>query len=186
MKRITIFHSIFFLILFVSCNEKGSSVFTLKENEVITYINEAPRDETEIISIKISSVKTEGNFTHAKLSSNPFFGKKDSELNVKIDERTGEVYTIENGSEALLFPGAKDLRKGYSWEYNGYNAVITSTGEKVKGESQNFENCIRIDYRLSITFNSEIWLKPGVGIVRFAAYRTNPPSLSHTYYVWKN
>lgn len=175
---------IFFLaILFTSCNEKSGGAFPLKENSSFNYINEAPRTETELVSIKVSSVRKDGNYTFAVLSSNPFFGKKDSELNLKVDESTGAVYTVDNGTEALLIPG-KNLIKGYSWEYGEWKAVIASAIETVKTEKQIFNDCIRIDYRLSITFNTEIWLKPGIGIVKFAAYRTNPPSMSHTYYVW--
>lgn len=169
--------------LFISCNEKSGGVFPLKENSSFNYINESPRTETELVTVKINSVRKEGNFTYAVLSSNPFFGKKDSELNLKVDESTGTVYTIENGTEALLIPG-KNLIKGYSWLYGDWNAVISSAIETVKTEKQIFTDCIRIDYRLSITFNTEIWVKPGTGIIKFAAYRTNPPSMSHTYYVW--
>lgn len=172
--------------IFASCNGKSGSVLPLKENSSFNYINEAPRDETEIINIKITSVKKDGKLTYAKLSSNPFFGKKDSELIIQVNENTGEIKTNENGADAVFLPEAKNLQKGYSWDYNGYNAVITSENETVEAEKQTFENCLRIDYRLSITFNSEIWIKPGVGIVKFAAYRTNPPSMSHTYYVWND
>ncbi len=177
---------IILLLLLSSCDEKSGSVLPLKENSSFNYINEAPRDETELVIVKITSVKKENNLTYAKLSSNPFFGKKDSELNIVVNENTGEIKTNENGVDGILLPESKDLRKGYSWEYNGYNAVVTSANETVKAEKQTFENCLRIDYRLSITFNSEIWIKPGVGIVKFAAYRTNPPSMSHTYYIWDN
>lgn len=158
----------------------------LQDNTSFNYINASPRNETVIKNIKVSGVKKENGFTYAKLSSNPFFGKDDIELNLKVNEKTGEIFSIENGKDEMLLPEGKDLRKGYSWEYNGYNAVVTSTGEKVAAEKQIFDDCIRVDYRLSITFNSEIWLKPGVGIVKFAAYRTNPPSMSQTYYVWKD
>lgn len=175
-----------FTILFASCNEKSGGVIRLQDNTSFNYINASPRDETVIKNIKVSGVKKENSFVYAKLSSNPFFGKDDVELNLKVNEKTGEVFTLENGREEMLLPGGKDLRKGYSWEYNGYNAVVTATSEKVAGEKQTFEDCIRVDYRLSITFNSEVWLKPGVGIVKFAAYRTNPPSLIQTYYVWKD
>jgi len=75
------------------------------------------------------------------------------------------------------------LKKGYTWNYTEWDAVISSENEIVKTRKQVFENCLRIDYRLSMTLNAEIWIKPGVGIVRFSAYRTNPPSLSPTYYV---
>ncbi|MBS1492633.1 MAG: hypothetical protein JST55_03945 [Bacteroidetes bacterium] len=169
-------------ILFISCNEKSGGVFPLKENSSFNYINEAPRTETELVSVKVNSVRKEGSYTYATLSSNPFFGKKDSEMSLKVDESTGAVYTIDNGAENLLIPG-KNLIKGYSWLYGDWNAVIGSAIETVKTEKQIFNDCIRIDYRLSITFNTEIWVKPGIGIVKYAAYRTNPPSMSHTYYV---
>lgn len=168
--------------LFTSCNEKSGGVLPLKENSSFNYINEAPRTETELTSVKVSSVKKEGNFTYAVLSSNPFFGKNDSPMNLKVDESTGAVYTIENGAEALLIPG-KNLIKGYSWNYGEWKAVINTVIETVKTEKQIFNDCIRIDYRLSITFNTEIWVKPGVGIIKYAAYRTNPPSMNRTYYV---
>lgn len=174
---------IFFLtFLFISCNEKSGGVFPLKENSSFNYINEAPRTESELVSVKVQSVRKEGGYTYAVLSSNPFFGKKDSEMNLKVDESTGAVYTIENGSEALLIPG-KNLIKGYAWQYGEWNAVISSAIETVKTEKQIFNDCLKIDYRLSITFNTEIWVKPGIGIIKYASYRTNPPSMSHTYYV---
>jgi hypothetical protein len=175
-----------FAILFASCNEKSGGVIPLQDNTSFNYINASPRDETVTKIVKVSGVKKENGFTYAKLSGNPFFGKDDAALNIKVNEKTGEVFTIENGKDEMLLPEGKDLRKGYSWEYNGYNAVVSAMGEKVAAEKQTFEDCIRVDYRLSITFNSEVWLKPGVGIVKFAAYRTNPPSMSQTYYVWDN
>jgi hypothetical protein len=175
--------SLIFIFLFASCNEKSGGVFPLKENSSFNYINEAPRNETELIQIKVLSYKKENDYDYGKLSSNPYFGKKDEAISLKVNNETGEIFTDDGGKENLLIPEAKNLIKGYSWKYGEWNATVSSAIETVKTESQIFKDCIRIDYRLSITFNTELWIKPGIGIIKFAAYRTNPPSMSHTYYV---
>ncbi len=186
LKQYLLISIFLFTFLCTSCNDKSGSIFSLKENSSFTYINEPPRTETELISVKVISYKKENDYDYAELSSNPYFGRRDEKLFLKIDMKTEKVLTYNEGKESMLLPPSKDLKTGYSWEYNGYDAVITSLNETVKTEKQIFENCLRIDYRLAGTFISEIWIKPGVGIVRFAAFRTNPPVLSPPYYVWNN
>lgn len=155
----------------------------MKENSSFNYINEAPRIETELISVKVLSYEKVNGYDYIKLSSNPYFGKKEEQLYLKINNETGEIFADEGGKGNLLIPETKLLIKGYSWDYGEWKAVVNSAIETVKTEKQIFKDCIRIDYRLSITFNSELWIKPGIGIVKFAAYRTNPPSTSRTNYV---
>lgn len=185
-SRMILFPIFLSAFIFCSCNEKSGSVIPFKENSSFNYINEAPREETEIVSVKVLTYEKGNGFDYVKLSSNPYFGKKDEEIFLKFSTESGKFFSDAGGKENLLLPESKNLKKGYAWKYGEWNAVVTSESETVITEKQTFANCLRIDYRLSITFNTEIWIKPGVGIVRFASYRTNPPSMNPTYYVLNN
>jgi len=179
-----IFLLIISVLLFSSCNEKSNSLLPFKEGESINYINEAPRTEMEIVSVKVLSVQ-EGkeNVQYVNLSSNPFFGEKDKQLFLKIDIATGKIVSDAGGTENLLLPDTKLLKKGYAWMYGEWNALVDSETETVATEKNTYNNCLKIYYNLSITAVAEVWIKPGVGIVKFGSYRTNPPSMTRTFYV---
>jgi len=178
---------IILLCFLLFCNKKSDNLIPLKENEVIEYINEAPRTETDLADVKVLSIQEgKDDFTYVNLSSNPFFDMRDKQLFLKVDTKSGKIFSDAGGKEDLLIPEKKNLKKDFSWNYGEWNAVIDSETETVVTEKNTYTNCLKIYYNLSVTMVAEVWIKPKIGIVKFGAYRTNPPSLTRTYYVLKN
>src|SRR5438045_5837292 len=72
----------------------NNSYFPVAENMNWNYINEAPREETELFNVEISSVKSENGSIYAVFDSFPFFTKANEKTKVRII-KTGEVFVNE-------------------------------------------------------------------------------------------
>lgn len=190
------FLSVIFLVSgfsFLQCNSSNKEevkapgvYFPLKEGLKWTYINEAPREETELITVTCTKNTAIGEF---ELDKFPFFANlnsSDTKTNISADD-SGNVY-IKNSSmtsASLLVPAGSLISAGYTWKYNDLlNASLTSKPEKVKTEAGEYE-CIYIIFTEGFTFSFEMWLAKGKGIVKWGANRTNPPKPFLTYYVLK-
>lgn len=142
------------------------------------YINEAPREETELWKVEIKSVKSEGDVKICEFSSFPFFFKEEKPTTIKI-KKDGSVYWNDSNK---IIPEITNLKTGYNWTFGIWNGRVTSTNETIKAENQTFNDCIKINYSASITFDAELWLSKNNGIVKWGFFRTNPPTLTFTYY----
>lgn len=153
--------------------------FPAAEGNSWEYLNEAPREETELWKVEVRSVKSEGSDKIFTFSSFPFFSKEEKQTEIKIKE-SGAVYLNDTNK---VIPEVSNLKKDYTWNFGMWTGYVTGTNETVKAENQTFTDCIHINYALSITFSAEIWLSKDNGIVKWGYFRTNPPSLTFTYYV---
>jgi hypothetical protein len=160
-------------------SESPNEYFPLRNNIQWKYTSESPREETEIINVEC---KSDGN--KFKLDKFPFFGISDSKAELRSD-KDGSVYVKdEGGKESLLLPPAKKLENGYTWKYNDIlSAFVSNSPAQIKTEAGTFD-CIYIVYTEGFTFSYEMWFAKDVGIVKWAATRTNPPSIPK-YYVLK-
>ena len=148
------------------------------------YINEAPREETEIYKVEVKNVKYEGKDLIAELNSFPFFSRTEEETTLRIMP-DGEIYVYSSKSnkEELFMPSPSKFSKSYSWEYGEWKGFIGSTNDSIKAENETFENCIFLNYSIFYTFSAEIWVAKDKGIVKWGYNRTNPPTLKPQYYV---
>ncbi len=153
--------------------------FPAAEGNYWKYINEAPREETELWKDEVRSMKSEGSDRIYVFSSFPFFSKEEKQTEIRIKE-SGSVNLNDTNK---IIPEVSNLKKDYTWSFGMWNGYVISTSETVKAENQTFTDCIHINYALSITFSAEIWLSKDNGIVKWGYFRTNPPSLTFTYYV---
>ncbi len=160
----------------------SNEYFPLKDNSSWKYINEAPREETVIIDVKCKSSKEEGKF---ELSNYPFFGIADKNVTI-FSDKSGNVYVTEpNGKQLLLLPETGKFKDDYTWKYNDYlYGYLKTTPTQVKTEAGTFD-CIFILFTEGFTFTIEMWLAKDVGIVKWGANRTNPPTPVFQYYVLK-
>jgi hypothetical protein len=160
--------------------------FPVGNNMVWDYINEGPREETELFHVAINDFSDNGDAASAVFDSFPFFTKQIEKANLTVS-KTGSVYvTDSNGKKNLLLPEESKLQKGYRWKYGDWDAGIEDTGVTVKTDSETIDNCIYAHYGLGgITFSVQLWLAKDRGIVKWGSFRTNPPTLVFTYYVLK-
>lgn len=159
--------------------------FPLQEGYLREYITEAPREETEKYKAEVSTIKYTNDGVTAEFKSFPYFSKKEEAKTIKI-YNDGSVVMNENGKENIIIPSKDSLKEGYVWEFDIWRGYIAGFNETVKTDAGEFENCLHISYSASITFQVELWLAKGVGIVKWASYRTNPPTPFITYYILKN
>jgi hypothetical protein len=153
--------------------------FPVKEGNYWEYINEAPREETELWKLEVRSQRSEGSDKVCMFSSFPFFSKEERQTVIRIKEDGG---VFMNDSMKVI-PEVSNLKKDYQWNFGLWNGYVASMNETVKAENQTFSDCIKINYSLSFTWSAEIWLSKNNGIVKWGYFRTNPPTLTFTYYV---
>jgi hypothetical protein len=170
-------------------NEKAAgknSYFPIAENMNWKYINEAPREETELYNINVVSVKSEGGSLLAEMDAFPFFTKTNEKTNLRIS-KSGEVFVKDgSGKENMFLPDESKLVKGYVWTFGDWSAYVTDSLETVKTEKGTYEDCLQVGFaRGGITFAAQLWFAKDVGIVKWSNYRTNPPVRVITYYVLK-
>jgi hypothetical protein len=161
-----------------SITEKSNPYFPASKGNKWEYINEVPREETEIYKVEVLSTTRDGSDIIAELSSFPFFSKKEEKSTLKI-KHDGSVYYNND----TLLPQNSNLVKDYNWKFGDWTGYIGSTTDTVKAENETFTNCILISYSISITFAADIWLARDKGIVKWGYNRTNPPTFKPLYYV---
>ncbi len=169
-----------------SVAEDYNPYFPIAEGQTWDYINQAPRDETELYSAGISDVSSGKESVSAEFKSFPFFTKSNIGCTVRIT-RDGSVFVKDSTEqEKLLLPSLSKLQKGYSWLYGNWAAGIFDTNVTVQTENGEFKDCIYAGYSLGgITFSVELWFAKDKGVVKWGANRTNPPQRFYTYYVLK-
>ncbi|MBL7127607.1 MAG: hypothetical protein ISS16_01325 [Ignavibacteria bacterium] len=147
------------------------------------YSIEKPGEEKDNYDVEITDQEKTFDEIKVVFNSFPFFWLKEEKTTLIVKE-SGDVYIIdENKNESLLIPRDSDIREGFNWKMGEWNASIINTHEKIKTMNVVYEDCIHINYTISISFNSELWLSKNTGIVKWGFNRTNPPSLNFTYYL---
>lgn len=158
--------------------------FPITDGSYWTYINEAPREETVLFTVKAEdTIKIEGG-TQLQVSSFPYMTKDEKEVTLR-QKSNGEIEAVDYfGGTGTFIPAAENFKKGYEWQYGIYRGYISPDTASVKTESGSFNNCYYVMMTEGFTFSFEMWYKKDVGIVKWGANRTNPPSM-FTYYVLK-
>lgn len=82
-----------------------------------------------------------------------------------------------------FYPPYNNIKKDHMWESGGYNFSIVNTNENIIIGDKLYSDCIHISFSNSITYAGEMWIKDGVGIVKWSFIRTNPPSTEVGYYL---
>ncbi len=160
--------------------------FPVNENSRWQYISEAPRDETELFNVNVTSVKDDGADKIVTFDAFPFFYKKNEPATLRL-KQNGEVWVItDNSKENLLLPEPSKYTPDYTWQFGEWNGYIVSTTDTVITEKGTFENCVSAGFAAGgITLSANLWLAKGTGIVKWGANRTNPPVVHRLYYVLK-
>lgn len=169
-----------------SKNETGTSkeYIPLSEGNTWEYIKEGT--DSLAYRVEVLSVKKEGSDIIAEFNMLPYFYLNSSKQTLRV-KPDGEMIMSAGESESInFFPSEKNLKKDYTWSAGGWHAVIAGTNQSVSAGGRQYSNCVHINYTLSITFNAEIWVSPGAGIVKWGFNRTNPPSVKFDYYTAKN
>ena len=164
--------------------EEYNDYFPLQAGNKWEYINEAPREESELIKVEVDDVKYNGKEVIAELNSFPFFSASREKSTLKVNP-DGEIFYLNNKSnkEELFMPSPSKFKKGYAWQFGEWKGIIGSTNETVKAEKETFSNCVFLNFSIYYTFSAEIWVAKGKGIVKWGYNRTNPPTLKPQYYV---
>ncbi len=158
--------------------------FPVNEGNKWEYINEGPRDETELFKVQINNLKYDGNDQIIELNSFPFFSKQEEKSTLKI-KPNGEVYLVnkQTQKDELFIPETGNFKKEFQWQFGQWSGLIGGTNETVKAENETFNNCIFLNFSIFYTFSAEIWIAKDKGIVKWGYNRTNPPTLKPQYYV---
>jgi uncharacterized membrane protein len=179
--------------LLYSCNSSSDTkkiknsnpYFPVSEGNNWEYINEAPREESEIYTVTMQNINEDKGTLYFDLSSFPFFSKENKKVTIAIN-KDGSISTEPYRDNLNTFiPATVNLNNGYSWNYGQWSASVNFLNDTVKTENGTYTNCMFLNFAVSITFSAEIWLVKDVGIVKWGYNRTNPPTLRPIYYVLK-
>jgi hypothetical protein len=159
--------------------------FPLKEGNKWIYINEAPREESELFTVGAKDVKKVDGGIQLKISSFPYMTKDNEERSIKV-RSNGEI-EINNymGTGGVFVPAPDNFKTGYTWNFGIFNGYINNNTETAVTEDGTYTDCFYVLLTDGFTFNFEMWYKKDVGIVKWGANRTNPPTLKPQYYVLK-
>ena len=159
--------------------------FPVKDGNFWEYINEAPREESEIFTVKASDIKKVDEGIRVKLSSFPYITKETEPKTITV-KANGEIEINDYmGASGVIIPSADNFKKGYKWVFGVFGGYINGDAENVKTEAGDFDNCYYVMMTDGFTFSFEFWYKKDIGIVRWGANRTNPPTIKPIYYVLK-
>jgi hypothetical protein len=95
----------------------------------------------------------------------------------------GSKKVNDNNNDIMFYPPDDSIKNGYTWESGGYSFKTIDTNEEIIINKNLYSNCIHISFSNSITYAGEMWIKEGVGIVKWSFIRTNPPSTEVGYYL---
>src|SRR5438874_1533963 len=85
-------------------NKSSNPYFPVKNDSKWQYINEAPRDETELFNVSVTGAESSGKDVIVIFDSFPFFTKQNEQTKIKI-RQNGEVYVLgKDSKENLLLP----------------------------------------------------------------------------------
>ena len=201
IKFILLLISLFSILSAFSCNsgetkskinEKKSvtgdnfnQYFPLKEGNKWVYINEAPREETELFTVEAKDVKKVNSGIQLKVSTFPYLTKDNEERSLTVNSN-GEI-EINNymGSSGVFIPKPEDFVIGYKWSFGIFRGFVQGSSDPAVTEDGIYPECYYVVMTDGFTFNFEFWFKKDVGIVKWGANRTNPPQFKATYYVLK-
>jgi len=158
--------------------------FPADEGSKWEYINEAPREETELFKVEITNLKYDGNEQVIELNSFPFFSRNEEKSTLRI-KPNGEIYFVNKQSlkEELFIPDTSNLKNQFQWQFGQWSGLIGGTKETIKTENGTFTDCIFLNFSISFTFSAEVWVAKDKGIVKWGYNRTNPPTFKPQYYV---
>jgi hypothetical protein len=196
---VKIFVILIFLIAFTSafsCNSSeskktseinkkssaGNPFFPLADGNYWTYLNEPPGEETELFTVKVKGTKKTEDGIQLKVTSFPYLTKDNTEQSLRM-KSNGEIEAINYFNVTGVFvPAPENFKKGYEWQYGLFKGYVNGENESVKTDAGTFDNCYYVMITEGFTFSFEMWYKKDVGIVKWGANRTNPPSVP-VYYV---
>lgn len=199
-KKLIFIISICFAAAAFSCNSGKNEIkdsnkksennlnqfFPVVEGNKWVYVNEGPRDETVLFNVELKDLKKTEDGIQLKASSFPYMTQDNLERTIKV-RQNGEIEINDYmGSSGIFIPAASEFKKNNKWSFGIFNASITSVTEKAVTEDGTYEDCIYVMMTDGFTFSFEMWFKKDVGIVKWGANRTNPPTLKPVYFVLKS
>lgn len=168
-----------------SGNSAYNSYFPVKDGNTWTYINEGPRDETELFTVKATDIRKVDGGIQANLSCFPYLTKDNESRSITVKDNGDIEINNYMGTSGVFFPSVNNFSKGHTWSFGIFNAKINSCTESVKTEDGDYTDCCYVMMTDGFTFSFEMWFKKDIGIVKWGANRTNPPTLKAVYYVLK-
>lgn len=163
-------------------NKNYHSLFPLGDMEWIYEYDQESIPKTQSLRIKYS-YGSFGQF-YAIFESFPCLGRWDTET--IIAKKSDGSYSMQTGGENLMFiPPTDKIKTGYQWKSSEWNCTIADDKEDVVISGKTYKDCVHITFSASITFWGEMWLKEGVGIVKWQFLRTNPPTTELGHYLLK-
>jgi hypothetical protein len=159
----------------------ANEYFPLKDSSVFIYINET--DNNEQFTVRVLEKSLTLNGTEVLLSSFPYMTKDTAAKSVLINNQGEIEITDYMGSSGIIIPAAKNFKEGYNWKFGIFSGFISKSQDTVNTQIGGFSDLFYVILTDGFTFSFEMWFKKNIGIVKWGANRTNPPTLKPVYYI---
>jgi hypothetical protein len=160
--------------------------FPVTEGNYWIYISDGDNDETELLTVKAKDTKKTENGYQVKMTSFPYLTKENNEQSLVV-KPNGEIEALNYfGVTGMFIPAPENFKNGYEWQYGIYKGYIRNDTSTVETQTGKFTNCYYVMMTEGFTFSFEMWYKKDVGIVKWGANRTNPPTFKPVYYFLKD
>lgn len=128
------------------------------------------------LSFQINEVKSSNGSKQVTFDNFPCLGLYDSKA--IIIKNTDGSYKLDypEAVDFIFIPPQDKIETGYRWTSGEWNCSILGINESLVIDGKTYTDCLHITFSSSITFWGEMWIKKGVGIVKWAFNRTNPPT----------
>ena len=140
------------------------------------------KSNPKTVSFEITNAAYTFGQVMSTFDSFPCFGR---DLKTEIVIRQDGSYEISQLMNFMLLPPPDKIKTGYKWESSEWKCRIVNDSEDLTILGKEYKDCVHITYSSSITFLGEMWLKEGVGIVKWQFLRTNPPTTELGHYLLK-
>lgn len=154
-------------------SKHSKNLFPLSVGNKWEYVGELKNDETKPVVEVLSAKGSE--FILSSFPFFPFFDESYKKIKITTDSGTIKV-TLQDGSITTFLPDTTYLDVKKNWNCGVFVGYVSELKDSIKTEAGKFGGGYYIMFTEGFTFSIEMWLIPGVGIVRWGVNRTNPPT----------
>ena len=119
-------------------NEKKSTsgdnfnqYFPLKDGNTWKYVNEGPRDETELYLVKATEVKKVEGGIQMKVSTFPYLTKDNVNRSITIKTNSSIEINDYMGSSGVIIPAEEDSKTVYKWTVGIFRGYINIDNDNI-------------------------------------------------------
>jgi hypothetical protein len=168
-----------------STGDNVNAYFPLSDGNSWEYVNEGPRNETELFDVNVTNLKIIDGGIQIEMSCFPYLTLDNGSRTLIVKQDRSIEISDYAGNSGIIVPAQDNFKDVYEWKFGELTGRMSRFSDTVKTEAGNFARCFYVILTDGFTFSYEMWFKKRIGVVKWGANRTNPPVLKPVYYILK-